>query len=98
MAINYSLPKNVEIGVQNGTYYGAHLRTAKDAAAAGGTKYKTQSDNLLKDAISHSLSLIYLASGNAVDTEKFITEAASQNITVISKNHILESDELESER
>lgn len=98
MVAEYELDVSLATGMRPDIYYGAHLRTATDAIAAGWTSYNIQSRNILADTKAHTLSLIYLASGNQVDTERFISTAASQNINVTSKMHILSLTEFEDER
>lgn len=54
-------------GVQLGTYYGAHLRTERDARAANWTAYNPQTENYLNHANSSRLHVIYLATRNERD-------------------------------
>jgi len=74
-------------------FYGAHLRTAADAAKAGFAPYEDQAAAYLEDANKHKLPVIYLACGSAPDVERFTATAAEQNISVTTKLALLSSPE-----
>ncbi|TVY36411.1 hypothetical protein LSUB1_G005969 [Lachnellula subtilissima] len=76
-------------GVQPGLFYGAHLRTAADAKAAGWTPYAHQAENYLKHARAKELSTIYLTTGNQEDAKVFIKTAANLSIDVTTKEELL---------
>jgi len=70
-------------------FYGAHLRTAADAQAAGWTPYSIQSANYLSGASHLNLSTIYLTSGNEEDVGRFAERAANISISVETKESLL---------
>jgi len=74
-----------------GKFYGAHLRTAVDAAKAGFAPYKDQAAAYFSDAQKHKLSVVYLASGSAPDIKRFTEEAAEKNMSVTTKYDLLSS-------
>jgi len=77
------------VGVHPGQFYGAHLRTAADAKAAGWTPYIKQSENYLSHANQHRLPVIYLTTGNEADAKRFTETAASLNMSVSTKEELL---------
>jgi hypothetical protein len=77
------------VGVHPGLFYGAHLRTAADAKAAGWTPYINQSVNYLSHANQHKLPVIYLTTGNEADAKRFTEDAASFNMSVSTKEELL---------
>jgi hypothetical protein len=85
-------------GVEAGKYYGAHLRTAGDAAAVGWPNYTTQAENYLSAAQAANLTLIYLTSGNPKDTERFSSSAANLSISVATKTLLLSEPGFEDEK
>jgi len=98
IATKYAPSITPSAGIQNGTFYGAHLRTAKDATLSGWRTYDEQSSDYLTEASSHNLSLIYLSSGNPNDTSRFIQTALTKNITVMTKEQILALPGFETEK
>lgn len=76
-------------GVRPGLFYGAHLRTAADAKAAGWTPYARQAENYLTHARHKELSTIYLATGNQEDAKTFTETAANLSISVTTKEELL---------
>jgi hypothetical protein len=84
-------------GIPADKFYGAHLRTAADAAAGGWTPYAIQSGNYLDSATSHYLPIIYLACGNPTDRTLFTSTATNMNITVLTKREILSDPEFSDE-
>jgi hypothetical protein len=77
----FQLGMNPQIpGIQEGKFYGAHLRTAIDAVRAGWTPYENQSDNYLLHAASSQLRLIYAASDSPPDLLQFTDDAANYTI------------------
>lgn len=74
------------------------LRTAKDALAVGWPGYDSQAPNYLAAAQAHSLSLIYLSSGNPEDTKRLTATASKKNITVETKDSLLSSPSFLAER
>jgi len=85
-------------GIQDNLFYGAHLRTSVDAAAAHWRGYEAQSKDYLSAAAERNLSLIYLACGNSEDITRFNTTAISQNMSVVTKDLILSSSAFTAER
>lgn len=80
-------------GVSVGKFYGAHLRTAADAAAGRWTPYFVQSRNYISAAATQNLSVIYLASGNPKDVIVFTETAANRSISVSTKQDLLSEPE-----
>jgi len=89
MDTNHDINVDPMAGIQPGKFYGAHLRTAIDAMAAGWTNYANQSANYLSSAVAHNLPLIYLACGNEGDIERFTDSAGNKSIAVTTKNELL---------
>jgi len=82
-------------GIPNNTYYGAHLRTAADAAAAGFTGFEPQVSFYLSHAHLSNLTVIYASSDNPTDVLRFANLARNTyNITVTSKNDLLRNEDL----
>ncbi|PQE31878.1 alteRNAtive oxidase protein [Rutstroemia sp. NJR-2017a WRK4] len=75
----YNLDLDPEQGIQANKFYGAHLRTSKDAKAAGWTPFEVQTRNYLQAAKHNGLSLIYLVSASEEDIQRFTLHA--QNYT-----------------
>ncbi|TVY27914.1 hypothetical protein LHYA1_G003013 [Lachnellula hyalina] len=84
-------------GVQPGLFYGAHLRTAADAKAAGWTPFAQQAENYLNHARAKQLSTIYLSTGNEEDAKVFIETAATLSIDVTTKEELLGGKKFERE-
>ena len=78
-------------GIQEGKFYGAHLRTAVDAVKAGWTSYETQSENYVSEAANVRLPVIYLSSDSPSDEVKFIDRASNHSfpMEVTTKNLLL---------
>jgi hypothetical protein len=90
MSEKFGLNLNLSGPIQPGKFYGAHLRTASDAASVGWPGYDMQAGNYLNSVIETNLSLVYLTTGN--DT------AAEKGITVTNKDELLAGEEFETER
>lgn len=98
MSKTYDLSLNLSGPIQQGKFYGAHMRTASDALAVGWPGYDEQSKNYL-DAVSRTnLSLVYLTTGNPGDAARFTATAARSNITVVTKDTLLAGAEFAGER
>lgn len=87
-------------GIEPGKFYGAHLRAANEAEAAGWTPYEVQSESYLQEALQKQLSLIYLSSGSPSETMKFTSTAGSPkyNMSTETRIHLLAAPEFEAER
>ena len=85
-------------GIQEGTFYGAHLRTAADAAARASTPYSSQAENLLSQAAQQHLNVIYVACRTPADVVLFTEEAATQATSVETKAQLLAQKGFEMER
>ena len=94
----YNLSLNLSGPIQPDKFYGAHMRTASDALAVGWPGYEEQSKNYLEAVSSTNLSLVYLTTGNPVDAARFTAMAATNNITVVSKDTLLAGEEFAAER
>ncbi|CAK7200836.1 hypothetical protein SEUCBS139899_003535 [Sporothrix eucalyptigena] len=75
-------------------YLGAHLRVAEDAKMANWPGYEAQAPAYLDEAERSSLSVVYLATGSAQHREMFHADASARNIQVVTKEDLLEPDEL----
>ncbi|KAG0650723.1 hypothetical protein D0Z07_2317 [Hyphodiscus hymeniophilus] len=86
LGINPSLP-----GIQDGRFYGAHLRSAIDAVKASWTPYETQAKNYISHATDSNLRLMYAASDSPKDLVMFIDEAGNNSfpIEVTTKDLLL---------
>ena len=85
-------------------FHGAHLRTEADALAAGWigaeapySNYSAQTDAYIAHALAHKLHLMYVASGNASELERFTAKAAAHRppLTVTTKLSLLPQTALE---
>ncbi|OBT77692.1 hypothetical protein VF21_03727 [Pseudogymnoascus sp. 05NY08] len=82
-------------------FFGAHLRTERDAKLGwpGGdwvySRYETQAALFLSAASNASLPLIYVASGDRSEVAKLGAEAAERNMTVTTKFDVLGKEEVE---
>lgn len=75
--------------------FGAHLRTAADAAKAHWTDYSLQAARYLEQAAKEHISIIYVATGSAEDMKRFSNQAWSQyRYNTTSKIHLLQGDDL----
>lgn len=98
MSIKYNLDLNFsQPGIQEGKFYGAHLRTAKDAVAVGWPGYQKQAANYLGASVANNLSLIYLTTGNPEDAIRFRESARSLSIAVATKDDLLSGNGFEDE-
>jgi len=93
--LDFSNPKG---GIAAGKFYGAHLRTAADAAKVGWPGYVTQAPNYLQASKASGLRLIYLSSGNADDARRFSEEAKNMSMTVTTKEELLAQPGFEVEK
>ena len=84
-------------GIQSGKFYGAHLRTAGDAAAVGWPGYEEQRGNYVNATMENNLSLIYLTTGNPNDTVRFTESARTVSIDVTTKVDLLSEAGFEKE-
>ncbi|OBT81908.1 hypothetical protein VE02_09285 [Pseudogymnoascus sp. 03VT05] len=82
-------------------FFGAHLRTERDAKLGwpGGdwvySRYETQAALFLSAASNASLPLIYVASGDQDEVAKLSAEARERNMTVVTKFDVLGKEEVE---
>ena len=107
LATKYNLPINPSDRLHAKAYYGAHLRTEQDTVSAGwfkpntatevGLNYTEQTDAYLAHAAENSLRVMYVATGNATELERFKIKAASDEppVTVTSKWDLLTPTEAE---
>lgn len=104
LATRYDLPVDASDHLHERAFYGAHLRTEQDTLSAGwfspntatevGLNYTEQTDAYLAHAGEHSLHVMYVATGNATELERFKAKAAaaSPSVTVTSKWDLLPPD------
>jgi hypothetical protein len=85
-------------------FHGSHLRTEADALAAGwngadapNSNYSSQTDAYISHALAHELRVMYVASGNASELERFTAKAAAHQppLTVTTKLSLLPQTALE---
>lgn len=86
-------------------FYGAHLRTEADTVDAGwqtpcsetecGLNWTAQTDAYMQHAVKNELKIIYVASGNATEIERFKVKAAANNVrlTVVDKWDLLDEQQ-----
>lgn len=98
MSEKFGLNLNLSGPIQPGKFYGAHLRTASDAASVGWPGYDMQAGNYLNSVIETNLSLVYLTTGNPIDAKRFSDTAAEKGITVTNKDELLAGEEFATER
>ncbi len=81
-------------------FFGVHLRTEKDAVDGWPTddwvysQYDTQAKLYLEQAPRSHPAVIYVASGDLGEVAKFASDAASTNMTVVTKFDLLTGPEL----
>lgn len=87
-----------------GAFFGAHLRTEKDAAATWSASYgwthatyEAQATDYLAQAESGRVTPrgIYLASGDAEETKRFVTDAVVRGWETVGKFDVVRPDEAE---
>jgi hypothetical protein len=85
-------------------FHGSHLRTEADALAAGwigedapNSNFSSQTDAYISHALAHKLQVMYVASGNASELERFAAKAAAHHppLTVTTKLSLLPPPALE---
>ncbi|PBP27719.1 alternative oxidase [Diplocarpon rosae] len=88
----YALGFDATGGVQPSMFYGAHLRTGEDAAAAGWTPYAVQETNFLSHASTSHLDIIFASSSASTDEDVDAFTATAKrrhNITVETTQRLL---------
>lgn len=107
LATTYGVPIKPSDHLHAKAYYGAHLRTEQDTVSAGwlnpdtatevGLNYTKQTDAYLAHAAEHNLRVMYVATGNATELERFKLKAAASSppVTVTSKWDLLPAIEAE---
>ncbi|KXT15007.1 hypothetical protein AC579_7778 [Pseudocercospora musae] len=95
---------NVEIdpsdAIPKNAFFGAHLRTEADAKAVGWVDgpmtFENQTDAYIREAVKSGLGIMYVASGNSTDLERFRQKAAMHKppVTVTSKMDLLPANEV----
>lgn len=108
MAEKYGLDLHPSDHFHPNAFFGAHLRTESDTIDAGwqtpcsatecGLNWTTQTDVYIQHAMQNNLSVIYTASGNATEIERFRVKAAANDppLTVVDKWDLLSESEAES--
>ena len=97
----FDLAMNAERGIQENAYFGAHLRTEADAVKAfdvrfNNSRYEVQSKLFLEQAKGAELPVLYLASGNQTEIQRFKTDALNEyGISVTTKSELLAGVDLE---
>ena len=97
----YGLQTELSEPVLPGSFFGAHLRTEKDAAEGWPvndweySRYDTQAKLYLEQAPRSSPAVIYVASGDLAEVAKFANDSAAINMTVATKFDLLTGPDLE---
>ncbi|KFY33811.1 hypothetical protein V495_08256, partial [Pseudogymnoascus sp. VKM F-4514 (FW-929)] len=100
LAARYKYAGDLTQPVLKDFFFGAHLRTERDAKLGwpGGdwvySRYETQAALFLSGATNASLPLIYVASGDQDEVAKLCAEAAERDMTVTTKFDVLSGPEV----
>jgi hypothetical protein len=89
------IPLDISTPFQQNAFLGAHLRTEFDAQKSWGNSYDTQLDSYVKQALSTSLPLIYLTSGDLSEATKFTNDVQPHNLKVTTKHDLLSGGDKE---
>lgn len=87
--------------ITENAYFGAHLRTEKDAVEGWPapdwvySRYTTQSAAYLNQSIAANLSVIYVTSGNLTEVTRLASDASRYNIRVTTKHELLPPADLQ---
>ncbi|QIW95270.1 hypothetical protein AMS68_000788 [Peltaster fructicola] len=102
LAERFEIHINPRDAMPQDAFFGAHLRTESDALAAGwlnapNTNFSAQTDAYIEQAVAHKLNVMFVASGNASDLQRFKEKAAAYNppLSVTSKLDLLSSAQLD---
>lgn len=89
--LNFSSPASTPLA-----FFGAHLRTAADAKAAGFPGYDIQAPRYFEIAKAHNLTSVFLASGDHQATKQFIAEGLLEDppLYVMTKYDLLDPADL----
>ncbi|CZT53482.1 uncharacterized protein RSE6_15071 [Rhynchosporium secalis] len=99
MVRKYNLTGDYKTEVWKGGFYGVHLRTERDSQQGWPptlyeySKYATQSTSYLKQAAGTGMKVMYVASGNVEEIEKFAYDAKAYNMSVTTKHQLLEGED-----
>jgi hypothetical protein len=95
----YSLSLDLSQPILRQAYFGAHLRTEKDAKEGWPapdwiySRYDTQSKYYLEQASGSNKSVIYVASGDLDEVTKFANDSIATGMTVTTKFDLLEGED-----
>jgi hypothetical protein len=103
LADTYSLTLNLTQDILPNAFFGAHLRTEKDAVEGWPapdwiySRFETQSQLYLEQAPRSNSSVIYVASGDLNEVAKFANDASTSpnNFAVTTKFDLLKGKDLE---
>ena len=101
LAEHYSLSLDLSQPIMKNTFFGAHLRTEKDANETWPVqdweyqRYEKQSALFLGQAAQCNTSIIYVASGDLTEVGRLAEDAKAINATVTSKFDLLHEEEKE---
>ena len=100
LASQYARPLDPSDAIPPKSFYGAHLRTEYDAVKAGWladsySNFSAQTDAYIASALKHNLHVMYVASGNSTDLDRFRDKAAAHRppLNVTSKFDLLPEKE-----
>lgn len=101
LVLRYGLDLDPNDRIHHHAFMGAHLRTEQDARNAHWLEdphadFEGQTDAYLAQAAVSELDLIYTASGNETELQRFAWKAKEQyNITVVWKYQLLQDEDVE---
>lgn len=102
LAKRFDLQIDPRVPIPRNAFLGAHLRTESDAAKAGwlnapNTDFSAQTDAYMRHAEAYHLNVMYVASGNASELERFKEKAAQHrpSLNVTSKLELLGPAQME---
>lgn len=102
MSKSFGLGMDLNLPVIPNSFFGAHLQTEKDPTEVGprittssqdtsASRYETQLHKYLGQAPRNNPAFIYLASGDAAEIKRFVTDAADVHLNVTTKHDLLSS-------
>ncbi|CAG8957424.1 hypothetical protein HYFRA_00011405 [Hymenoscyphus fraxineus] len=96
----YGIHPDIRNNVLSDAFYGIHLRTEKDSQQGwplhkfAYSRYNKQAEYYLGLVRSSNTSVIYLASGDIKEVERFSDDAAAHNLIVTTKYDLLTGNDL----
>ena len=95
MKRRFDLNINPSDNIYRKAFFGAHLRTSKDAVKAGwNPDFDEQTEHYLSQAHVSNLKVIYAAGGNDEDLRRFTDKAANRGVQLVTKYDLLSGNDL----